>query len=111
MINLPIGFDAEETKLNCLTAQGKTGLTDTVIAFLDEVKRLGYSALLYTYTSFAIAYLDRARLVAYDLWIADYRGNESLMQIQLGRKDYGMWQYLGDKGTCDGVTGACDRNY
>ncbi len=111
MINLPIAFDVEETALPCLTQQGKSGLTDTVIAFLDEVKRLGYYAVWYTYTAFAIQYLDRARLAAYDLWIADYRGSESLMQSQIGRSDYGMWQYLGDKGTCAGVTGPCDRNY
>lgn len=111
MINLPIAFDVEETALNCLTAQGKTGLTNTVIAFLDEVKRLGYYAVLYTYTSFAMQYLDRARLAAYDIWVADYRGDETLMRSQLGRSDYGMWQYIGDKGVCAGVTGPCDRNY
>ncbi|HWP50557.1 MAG TPA: GH25 family lysozyme [Clostridia bacterium] len=111
IINLPIAFDVEETALPCLTQQGKSGLTDTVIAFLDEVKRLGYHAVWYTYTAFAIQYLDRTRLAPYDLWVADYRGSESLMQSQLGRSDYGMWQYLGDKGTCAGVIGACDRNY
>lgn len=110
-INLPIAFDVEETTLSCLTMQGKSGLTDTVMAFLDEVKRLGYYAVWYTYTAFAIQYLDRARLTSYDLWIADYRGDKALMQTQLGRSDYGIWQYLGDKGTCDGVTGACDRNH
>ena len=111
IINLPIAFDVEETALPCLIQQGKNGLTTTVIAFLDEVKRLGYYAVWYTYTAFAIQYLDRTRLAPYDLWIADYRGNKSLMQAQLGRSDYGMWQYLGDTGNCIGVTGPCDRNY
>lgn len=111
MINMPIAFDVEETALPCLTQQGKAGLTDTVIAFLDEVKRRGYYSVWYTYTAFAIQFLDRTRLASYDLWIADYRGNEGLMQSQLGRSTYGMWQYLGDQGTCSGVTGPCDRNY
>lgn len=111
IINLPIAFDVEEVKLNCLTSQGKSGLTNTVIAFMEEVKRLGYYAVYYTYTSFAMQYLDRARLAHYDLWVADYRGDEALMQSQLGRSDYGMWQYIGEKGTCAGITGACDRNY
>ncbi|WMJ82722.1 GH25 family lysozyme [Oscillospiraceae bacterium LTW-04] len=111
IINLPIAFDVEETVLPCLTEQGKAGLTNTVIAFLEECERMGYYAVWYTYTAFAIQYLDRARLAAYDLWIADYRGNERLMQSQIGRRNYGMWQYLGDKGTCTGVTGPCDRNY
>ncbi len=110
MINLPIAFDVEETTLSCLTAQGKSGLTDTVISFLNEINRLGYYAVWYTYTAFAVQYLDRIRLAAYDLWVADYRNNEALMQQQFGRSDYGMWQYLGDKGTCPGVVGPCDRN-
>lgn len=111
IINLPIAFDVEETAIPCLIQQGRKGLTNTVIAFLDECKRLGYYAVWYTYTAFAIQYLDRARLAGYDLWIADYRGSEGLMQSQLGRKNYGMWQYIGDKGTCTGVIGPCDRNY
>lgn len=111
MINLPIAFDVEETALNCLIAQGREGLTDTVIAFLDEVQRLGYYGVWYTYTSFILQYLNAARLRNYDLWVADYRSNEALMQSQIGRSDYGMWQYIGDKGTCPGVIGPCDRNY
>ena len=111
IINLPLAFDVEETALPCLTKQGKSGLTDTVIAFITETQSRGYYAVWYTYTAFAVQYLDRSRLSAYDLWIADYRGSETLMQGQLGRQDYGMWQYIGDAGRCVGVTGPCDRNY
>lgn len=111
MISLPIAFDVEETALPCLIQQGRKGLTDTVIAFLEEVNRLGYYAVYYTYTSFAKQYLDHTRLAPYDLWVADYRGDEVLMQSQLGHSNYGMWQYIGDKGSCPGVVGTCDRNY
>ncbi|MFV0497179.1 MAG: GH25 family lysozyme [Candidatus Fimivivens sp.] len=111
IINLPIAFDVEETASPCLIQQGRKGLTDTVIAFLAQVEQLGYYVVWYTYTAFATQYLDRVRLAPYDLWVADYRGNEALMQGQLGRSDYGMWQYIGDKGTCPGVEGPCDRNY
>lgn len=110
VINMPIAFDVEEVKLNCLTAQGRKGLTDTTIAFLQKVLQLGYYPSYYTYTSFAMQYLDQSRLKAYDPWVADYRNNEALMQQQFGRSDYGMWQYIGDKGTCPGVVGPCDRN-
>ncbi len=111
MINLPIAFDVEETKLPCLIAQGREGLTDTVIAFLDEINAGGYYGVWYTYTAFIVQYLNTQRLRAYDLWIADYRSNEALMRQQIGRSDYGMWQYIGDAGSCPGVTGPCDRNY
>lgn len=109
-INYPIAFDAEETKLDCLTAQGKTGLSNTIAAFCEEILSLGYFPCWYTYTSFIRQYIDLAPLAKYDLWIADYRMNEKLMQSQIGRK-YTMWQYLGDEGKCDGIEGACDRNY
>lgn len=110
MITFPIAFDVEETKLDCLTAQGKTGLAASIAAFCDEVMKQGYFSCWYTYTAFARQYLDLAALSAYELWIADYRKDERLLQSQLGR-GYGMWQYLGDEGRCPGVDGACDRNY
>lgn len=109
MITYPIVYDVEETKLPCLTNLGKAKLTDTVIAFCDEVQRLGYFAMWYTYTAFVRQYLDLARLAPYDLWAADYRSKAQL-DAQIGRS-YGMWQYIGGEGSCPGVTGPCDRNY
>lgn len=111
MITLPIAYDIEETKLNCLTVQGRDGLAENANAFLFAVEQLGYYGILYTYTSFAFEHLNMGMLKYRELWIADYRKNEQLMQQQLGRSDYGMWQYIGDAGRCDGVIGACDRNY
>ena len=111
MINLPIAYDIEETGLDCLTIQGRDGLAENANAFLFAVSQLGYYGMLYTYTAFAASHLNMDMLQHRELWIADYRGNEALMQQQLGRTDYGMWQYIGDAGRCDGVIGACDRNY
>ena len=111
MINLPIAYDIEETNLDCLTIQGKDGLAENANAFLFAVAQLGYYGMLYTYTAFAAQFLNMDMLRHRELWIADYRGNEVLMQQQLGRTDYGMWQYIGDAGRCDGVIGSCDRNY
>lgn len=111
MINLPIAFCVEETQLPCLILQGREKLTNTVIAFLFEVERLGWQSVFYTYTAFAITYLNMDRLKNRDLWIADYRKDADIMQRQLGRKDYGMWQYIGDSGECDGVIGSCNRSY
>lgn len=119
MITLPIAYDIEETKLDCLTVQGRDGLAENANAFLFAVEQLGYYGILYTYTAFAASYLNMDMLAHRELWIADYRNNEPLMQQQLGRTDYGMWQYIGNDnpekgiigGRCPGVIGACDRNY
>ena len=109
MITYPIVYDIEEEKISCLTSLGKRVLTETVIAFCDEVQRQRYYAAWYTYTYYATQYLEVSKLAAYDLWAADYRTKDKL-DAQIGR-GYGMWQYIGDKGTCPGVTGPCDRNY
>lgn len=104
-LTYPIVFDVEETADPCLTAQSKAGLTDTVLAFLQEVERLGYYAMWYTYSSFVLeSRLDYERLKSYDFWMADYRATP-------WNAPCGMWQYIGDKGTCPGVNGACDGNY
>jgi len=110
MITLPIAFDVEETNLSCLTMQGRDGLANTINAFCFAVEQLGYYPTVYTYTSFAMQYINLKMIAERDFWVADYRSNEELMQKQL-RRDYGMWQYIGDAGRCEGVTGACDRNY
>ena len=110
MITLPIAFDVEETNLSCLTMQGKDGLANTINAFCFAVEQLGYYPIVYTYTSFAVQHINMAMIKSRDFWVADYRNNEELMRKQLGR-DFGMWQYIGDAGKCEGVTGACDRNY
>ncbi len=109
-INMPIAFCVWETDLPCLVGQGKEGLTDSVIAFLFEVERLGYCGVFHTYTAFALTYLNLTRLCARDVWIADYRGDEAVLQRQLGRRDYGLWQYIGERGECDGVPGGCRRS-
>ena len=110
MITLPIAFDVEETNLSCLTMQGRDGLANTINAFCFAVEQLGYYPIVYTYTSFAVQHINMGMIKNRDFWVADYRGNEELMRKQLGR-DFGMWQYIGDAGKCEGVTGACDRNY
>lgn len=110
-ITMPIAFRVWETVLPCLVGQGKEGLTDSVIAFLFEIERQGYYGMFYTYTAFAQTYLNLTRLCTRDVWISDYRGDEAVMQRQLGRRDYGMWQYIGEQGVCDGVPGGCGRSH
>lgn len=106
-ITYPICFDVEETALTCLTRLGKAKLTDTVAAFCDETEKNGYYAMWYTYIYFAKLYLNTHSLAKYDLWAADYRSTVKCPW----KIPHGMWQYVGNKGRCSGVAGACDRNY
>lgn len=104
LIDYPICFDVEETNDKCLVSQGRAKLTDTVLAFCDEVQKQGYYPMWYTYSAFVQQYLDYSRLKAYDFWQADYRADPA---------DYerGIWQFVGNDGRCPGVVGACDNNY
>lgn len=106
-IDMPIAIMVCETHLPCLISQGREGLTDTVTAFIFETERLGWQGMFATYTAFAQTYLDMNRLKNRELWIADYRLDEKVMQRQLGREDYGMWQL------CSGGVGVsrCYKNY
>lgn len=120
-VTYPIAYDVEETAIDCLTGQGKAGLTATVKAFLEAIEAAGYYAQLYTYTGFAAAYLDMSRLTSHDLWLADYRTPNADKALYTG--PYGMWQYtvLGTEGAKGkhywtygqqpGVQGNCDQNY
>lgn len=71
-IDLPIALMVSESRLPCLIGQGKEGLTDTVIAFLFEVERLGWQSMFATYTDFALIHLDMNRLKSRELWITDF---------------------------------------
>lgn len=103
-VTYPLIFDVEETTDSCLLSQGKQALTDTIIAFCEEIQALGYYAMWYTYSAFVQQYLDYSRLRPYDFWQADYRAKPWAVQR-------GIWQYIGDDGVCPGVNGPCDRNY
>lgn len=109
-ITYPIVYDIEEInaiKYPEFVKLSKSVKTDTVIAFCEEVERLGYYAMYYTYTSYVLSYLDANRLSKYDFWVADYRNPQKCMY----NGNYGMWQWIGDNGRVNGVVGACDRNY
>lgn len=101
-LTMPIFWDYEDRAL--YASFGKAKNNEICKAFLDEIERNKYYAMLYTYTSFADSYLDMSRLQKYDLWIADYRG-------YVGYKGaYGIWQYT-SSGSVPGVSSArCDLN-
>ena len=109
-ITYPIVYDIEEVdkvKYPEFVNLSKAEKTATVAAFCDEVEHLGYYAMYYTYTSYALTYLDTSKLSKYDFWVADYRNSQKCMY----NGKYGMWQWIGDNGRVNGIVGACDRNY
>lgn len=106
VLEYPVVFDIEDTSDSGTPYQklGKSLSTYIADAFLSEIEQAGYYSMLYTYKSFAENCLDMAALGKYDFWVAQYAN----ACTYAGK--YGIWQYAGDSGHCDGVTGACDLN-
>lgn len=107
-LQFPIAFDIEETVQKVFVAKNKQENSAICRAFLEAVEEKGYKAILYSYTAFILQYLDIESLSDFDLWIADYR-DESGSKCPYGGEKR-IWQFKGDKGRCDGVSGACDLN-
>ena len=97
---LPVAVDVEDNKLKPLSADV---LTDLVIQAARTIEDWGLYAMVYTYTSYANTELAMDRLEAFDLWIADYRG-------QRPTRRHGMWQYT-STGSLAGISGNVDMNH
>lgn len=97
-IPYPVAYDFEDSQY---LSTGRKANTAICAAFLERLQERGYYAMLYTYTNFALGFLEMENLAPYDLWIADYTG-----KVGWPGK-YGMWQYTGS-GTLSGVTGPVD---
>lgn len=102
-LTLPVAVDVEDNKLGKLDKQS---LTDLTAYALHEVEQLGFYAQLYTYTSFAKAYLfvGGAALRPYDVWLADYTGKTPNVTF-----NYNAHQHT-SKGRVPGISGNVDLN-
>lgn len=79
----PVFFDIEEDQIARL---GKKVATDIVIAFIDEVERLGYPSGVYANPAWIEYYLEKDRILGRkDLWLAHWVSSPK----QYGQK---LWQ-------------------
>ena len=84
------------------------GLEDEVLtqcckAFLDRVKELGYTPMLYANPTYFYRHLDMTELTGYPLWLANY------VEMTSFYYQYDMWQYS-YTGTVPGIEGNVDLN-
>lgn len=101
-ISYPIAFDIEYESI--YTNGSKSNNTAITKAFLDEIEKSGYYAMLYCSKDFLDSHLSPAELTAYDKWIAQYASQCTC------KHPYGMWQYTGS-GRVNGISGNVDCNY
>lgn len=95
----PVALDMEDSSLQGL---GKARLTEIARAFLERIEEKRYYASLYTSYGWMQSFLLPEELARFDWWIADWR------QGTMPGNQWGMWQYRGDQGRVDGVSGPCD---
>lgn len=95
----PVAFDLEDPSQRDL---GKEMLTDIAVAFLEEMEKAGYYAVLYTNLDWLRNRLDYERIKRFDLWLAQWRDGSHTYENPVG-----MWQYTSN-GNIDGIAGRVD---
>lgn len=105
-ITYPIAFDLEYDTIDYAKKKGvnitKSLATQMAIAFCEEVKKLGYTPMVYTNLDYLKRYFDRNQL-PYDLWYAQYASKASIANKEI-------WQYS-SKGRVAGISGNVDMNH
>ena len=100
--DMPIALDFEHATL--YKKFSRAANASLCAAFLSRVEELGRYCILYTYKSFAAAYLDMSALSRYDFWLAHYTARTDYTG------PYGMWQYT-SSGSVPGISGRVDCNH
>jgi GH25 family lysozyme M1 (1,4-beta-N-acetylmuramidase) len=103
-INYPIAVDTEYINAKNVRANGlsKKKRTEVIKAFCEEIKRQGYTPMIYGSTSWLNNQLDMSKL-PYKVWCAQY-----YKECQY-KGDYIFWQYTSE-GKIDGIKGVVDLN-
>lgn len=71
-MTMPVAVDLESPSL---AGMPYGDLSNLAAYHLEQIEKMGFYAQLYTYTSYANAQLDMARLAGrWDVWLADYTG-------------------------------------
>lgn len=100
-LTYPIAFDIEYEDI--YTKASRASNSNIAAAFLQEIEKGGYYALLYCSKDFLDSHLLPERLTAYDKWIAQYASKCT------SKHAHGIWQHSGS-GKVEGIPVAVDLN-
>lgn len=101
-LTLPVAVDLESLNL---VGMPYGDLSNLAAYHLEQIEKMGFFAQLYTYTSYANAHLDMARLSGrWDVWLADYTGKTPNVTF-----NYNAHQHT-SKGSVPGISGNVDLN-
>ncbi len=104
-ITYPVVFDTETTLSNTERAKDLTvdERTQIAIAFCEQIKKEGYTPVIYANLKWFAMSLDMSKLEDYEKWFAGYN-DELYFPYKIS-----MWQYA-ESGKIDGITGTVDMN-
>lgn len=101
-MTMPVAVDLESPSL---AGMPYGDLSNLAAYHLEQIEKMGFYAQLYTYTSYANAHLDMARLAGrWDVWLADYTGKAPKVSFK-----YNAHQHT-SKGRVPGISGNVDLN-
>lgn len=101
-MTMPVAVDLESP---ILAGMPYGDLSNLAAYHLEQIEKMGFYAQLYTYTSYANAHLDMARLAGrWDVWLADYTGKTPKVSFK-----YTAHQHT-SKGRVPGISGNIDLN-
>ena len=101
-MTMPVAVDLESP---ILAGMPYGDLSNLAAYHLEQIEKMGFYAQLYTYTSYANAHLDMARLAGrWDVWLADYTGKTPKVSFK-----YTAHQHT-SKGRVPGISGNVDLN-
>lgn len=100
-MTMPVAVDLESP---ILAGMPYGDLSNLAAYHLEQIEKMGFYAQLYTYTSYANAHLDMARLAGrWDVWLADYTGKTPKVSFK-----YTAHQHT--KGSVPGISRTVDLN-
>lgn len=104
-ITYPVVLDVEEvTSKNARTSEmTKEDYTKACIAFLETIKKAGYTPMIYGNLKTFMIMLDMEQLESYDKWFAYYNTPVYFPY------EFTIWQYTSE-GTISGIDGEVDLN-
>lgn len=101
-MTMPVAVDLESP---ILAGMPYGDLSNLAAYHLEQIEKMGSYAQLYTYTSYANAHLDMARLAGrWDVWLADYTGKTPKVSFK-----YTAHQHT-SKGSVPGISRTVDLN-
>lgn len=101
-MTMPVAVDLESPILAWMPYGD---LSNLAAYHLEQIEKMGFYAQLYTYTSYANAHLDMARLAGrWDVWLADYTGKTPKVSFK-----YTAHQHT-SKGSVPGISRTVDLN-